>query len=533
MPIDTVAAFGLESEASSSEEEENLDAGCADIDEPTNVVPSPSGESPRSERRFEIDLEDEGIVSTSPGKIGQVASVLPEITAASQKDDEDWRELYHYLDRGVLPETKQRRYEISRMADDFVLDDGILVKVWVDMAGKRRRDKAERLVAVPGCYRAALLEAAHDSRYGGGHFDFRRTYAQLKTKFVWPRMAEDVREYCKTCRTCQLRNAGRKRVGPLQPIPIPSTKWELMSMDIVGPLPKTSAGNRFALVMTDYASRWPEAVALPDQEATTLAEAFINKWIGRWGVPKRVITDQGTNFTSAVVQLAFHQLGITRNPTTPYHPQSNGLVERYNGTLKATISKLASGWEAEWDKHIDWALASYRFTINAGLGDSPFFVVNGQDPSTPLTSVSDTAELEDQGLPVGSIEWKREFFSKMQQTMAETKATLESIQEGVKQKFDKSINPLDVQPGDLVKVAKRSRGRGRKLQNKFMGPYRVLGRGEHSDNVVVVDLGNGRTKHLNIAMVKPYYGRATPSNRVCVVRSDTSSLPAGPRLSAH
>jgi hypothetical protein len=404
------------------------------------------------------------------------------------------------------------------MADDFVLDEGVLLKVWVDMAGKRRRDKAEKLIAVPAIHRVALMEAAHDSRYGGGHFDFNRTYAQLRTRFVWPLMASEVKEFCRTCRTCQLRNTSRKRSGYLEPMPIPKAKWQIIGMDIVGRLPKTNAGNKFVLVIVDYASRWPEAVPMPDQEATTIAKAFINKWIARWGVPETVVTDQGTNFTSAVVQLAFRQLGINRNPTTAYHPQTDGLVERYNGTLKASISKMASGWEAEWDQHLDWALASYRFTINAGLGDSPFFVVNGQDPRTPLDTISHRPEPDPSSVPVGSLRWKREFFSKMQETMAESKASIEASQALMKRRYDRSAKPLPVQPGDLVKVLAKSRRPGRKLRNKYEGPFRVARMGEHSDNVVVLDLGRGKEKHVNVALVSPFYSRTGTCHRVCVVR---------------
>jgi hypothetical protein len=102
--------------------------------------------------------------------------------------------------------------------------------------------------------------------------------------------------------------------------------------------------------------------------------------------------------------------------------------------------------------------------------------------------------------------------------MAETKASLEAAQEGMKQRYDKKVRPLDVQPGDLVKIQTRTRRKGRKLRDKFAGPFRVVGRGEHSDNVVVVELGNGRTKHVNISSVAPFYERAV-SDRACIVQA--------------
>jgi hypothetical protein len=197
----------------------------------------------------------------------------------------------------------------------------------------------------------------------------------------------------------------------MQAVQIPNRKFEQVGMDITGPLPRTRTGNRFVLVVVDYLSRWPELIAMPDQEATTIVKAFVNKVVARWGVPKKVVTDQGSNFGSAVVRLVYQQLGIARSSTTPYHPQSNGLVERYNRTLKDTVVKLAADYEAEWDQHLDWAAGNYRFALNDGLGDSPFFVVTGQDPRLPVTAVADDAEVE--AMEGTVAEWKRQFFARM------------------------------------------------------------------------------------------------------------------------
>jgi hypothetical protein len=259
---------------------------------------------------------------------------------------------------------------------------------------------------------------------------------------------------------------------------------------------------------------------MPNQEATTVAKAFINKIVSRWGVPKKVITDQGTNFTSSVLKLVYHKLGIRRNPTTPYHPQSDGLVERFNRTFKDTIFKLASDFEADWDEQLDWAVGCYRFNVNASLQDSPYFVMTGQDPRTPLSASAELEDDEPLDVTQDAVEWKREFFERMQRVTDEAKKSIEDSQKAMKIRYDRSVRPLGLMPGDLVKVRSKSRKRGRKLRAAYNGPYRVVGYGEHSDNVVVVDTGYGKRKHLNISMVEPYFSRGTVGQaRVCLVRA--------------
>jgi hypothetical protein len=278
----------------------------------------------------------------------------------------------------------------------------------------------------------------------------------------------------------------------------------------------------------DYTSRWPEAIPMPDQEATTIAQAFVNKIVSRWGVPKHVVTDQGANFTSAVLKLVYHKLGIQRNPTTPYHPQSDGLVERFNRTLKDTIFKLAADFEADWDEQLDWALGCYRFNVNKSLKDSPYFVMTGQDPRTPFVASADQGQDPPEGTP-DATEWKREFFERMQRVTADATRHIEESQAAMKARYDRSIRPLGVKPGDLVKVRSKTRKPGRKLLAAYKGPYRVIRFGENSDNVVVVDLGYGKEKHLNVSMVEPYFGRnAGNHGHVCVVQAtETAGTPSG------
>ena len=110
-------------------------------------------------------------------------------------------------------------------------------------------------------------------------------------------------------------------------------------MDIVGPLPRSRLGNRYVLVICDYATRYPEAVPMKHIDAVSVAEELV-KFFSRVGVPREILTDQGTNFTSQLLLELYRMLPIR---TTPYHPQTDGLVERFNQTLKMMLRKTR-GW---------------------------------------------------------------------------------------------------------------------------------------------------------------------------------------------
>lgn len=116
--------------------------------------------------------------------------------------------------------------------------------------------------------------------------------------------------------------------------------------------------------------------------------------IARWGAPERILTDQGSNFTGTAMIAAYNHLGIQKECTTPRHLQCNGLVERYNRTLKDTIAKIALTNALKWDKTLDWAVAVYRSMPNSTTGETPLFAMLGMDPYLPIASVNPSRQVE-------------------------------------------------------------------------------------------------------------------------------------------
>ena len=133
-------------------------------------------------------------------------------------------------------------------------------------------------------------------------------------------------EFCQSCKACQLDSSRRVQKASLIPLPIIAEPFHRIAMDIVGPLPRTHPGKRFILVVCDYATRYPEAVAMSSTDAGHVADELVQIF-SRVGIPEEILTDQGPNFTSQLLTEIYKLLRIKPIHTSPYHPQTDGLVE--------------------------------------------------------------------------------------------------------------------------------------------------------------------------------------------------------------
>lgn len=150
------------------------------------------------------------------------------------------------------------------------------------------------------------------------------------------------------------------------------------------------------MTVVDFATRYPEAVALKGIETEMVAEALVDKFC-RTGVPKEMLTDMGSQFTSELMAEVSRLLSMRQLTTTPYHPMCNGLVERFNGTLKQILRRLCSERPADWDKYLSASLFAYRDAPQDSLGFSPFELVYGHEVRGPMKILRElwTKEVED------------------------------------------------------------------------------------------------------------------------------------------
>jgi transposase InsO family protein len=168
------------------------------------------------------------------------------------------------------------------------------------------------------------------------HLGLTKTLDKVRRHAFWPGWRKDVREYLSECRKCGGGKGPRPRnSGRIQPMPIADLTgpFSLLVVDAVGPLPETRKGNKYILVFVDYFTRWAEAFAVDCLDSVTFVETMVNGVVARHGVPARLLSDNGGNFSSDIAKSFYQILGLKKLFGAAYHPQTQGLVERFNGTL--------------------------------------------------------------------------------------------------------------------------------------------------------------------------------------------------------
>ena len=215
----------------------------------------------------------------------------------------------------------------------FLWKEGLLMQESYNPSGKR-------LLMVLKNIHTQVLRLAHAS-LTGGHFGQARMVDALRTRLDWPGVAKDVQDVCRSRPVCQKMAPAVVMWAPLHPLSIIKTPFSRIAMDIFGPLQRTSSGSKYDLVIVDYESKWPEAYPLRNMTSETVVNCLVD-YTARFGVPEEVLTDNGANFVSKVMKKFCEALGIRQIRTYPYHPQTNGMVVRYNATLKRLLRKLIS-----------------------------------------------------------------------------------------------------------------------------------------------------------------------------------------------
>ncbi|GFO17739.1 gypsy retrotransposon integrase-like protein 1 [Plakobranchus ocellatus] len=250
---------------------------------------------------------------------------------------------------------------------------GIVYRRYQDLG----RNVDVKQVVLPKSLREYVMSVAHDS-ITGADLGIRRTKDKVLSNFYWPGVDGDVTKYCRSCDVCQrtVKKGTVPRV-PLEKVPLIDTLFKKVTIDLVGPInPPSEAGHRFILTLVDYATRFAEAVPLRKIDTESVAEALVDIY-SRLGVPEEVLSDQGTQFISDCMKEVCRLLGIKQKTTTPYHPMCNGLVERFNATLKTCLCRLCSEQPRQWHRYINPLLFAYREVPQESTHFASFELMNG------------------------------------------------------------------------------------------------------------------------------------------------------------
>ncbi|XP_041467568.1 uncharacterized protein LOC121417899 [Lytechinus variegatus] len=466
----------------------------------------------------EIDIDSEipsegGAVETRGQKAQKLKPLKPLPTAKAlslatskadfqhaQKEDETLGKYWKAAETGALSITGKGN------ETRFLVKRGLLYREF--RAAKQTQGGPITQLCVPKGFREGVMALAHDGIMAG-HLKVQKTLDRLQQSFCWPRMAEDVRCYCISCDICQ-RTIKKGSVGrvPLESTPLIDTPFKRVAIDLVGPLdPKTDRGNRYILTLVDYATRYPEAIPLPNIETERIAEALLEIF-SRLGLPDEILTDRGSQFMSGLMKELGRLLSVKQLTTTPYHPMCNGLVERFNGTLKTMLKRMCAERPKDWDRYIPALLFAYREVPQASLSFSPFELLYGRTVRGPLSLIKTIWEEEDASEEVKTTyEYVVDLRARMEETCKLAQEELKRASARYKKYYDTTARDRKFAVGDKVLILRPTSAS--KLLMQWQGPYEIKQKVGRCDVRIEV---NGRLKTYHVNLLKKYIDRSGVSD---------------------
>ena len=331
---------------------------------------------------------------------------------------------------------------------------------------------------VPSDLRQDVFAALHRIAHAGG----RATRRLVSARYVWEGLSKDVLQWVRECLDCQRAKVLRHVRLPPDPLPVPARRFAHIHVDLVGPLPP-SAGFTHLFTIMDRSTRWLEAVPLSTTATSDCTSALLHSWVSRFGVPATITSDRGPQFTSALWNSLCCRLGIRHSPTTAFHPQSNGMVERVHRRLKDSLRARLAG--PGWYHHLPWVLLGLRAAPCESSGLPASRALYGTDLVLP-------GQFLDAPEPPPA-----DFFRRLHQSM-ETFVPA-TVQSSPPAPSPASALPPALLMADMVLV--RRDGHKPPLAPLYDGPYKVLVRTPRYFRLQV----GSRADSVSVERLKPAY----------------------------
>ena len=443
-----------------------------------------------------------------PLKVKEAMSSVDKSTIENlQKKDSTLKKCFDRIGKTIIREN---------YVGEFYKKNGLLYR-------KHQETKTGRSfnqLVVPKELRRQVMSVNHESAFSG-HLGAKKTEVRILPNFFWPGLRQNVIRFCRSCDVCQRTvKKGSVRKVPLGSMPLIDTPFKRVAVDIVGPIaPPSEAGHRYILTLVDYATRYPEAVPLKKITTEAVAEALLDIY-SRVGIPEEVLTDQGTQFMSEYMQEVSRLLSIKGLTSTPYHPICNGLVERWNGTLKSMLRRLCQDQPKQCARLINPVLFAYREVPQESTGFSPFQLLYGRSVRGPGTILKElwTKEVNIPEVK-SSYEYVTELRERLEDSLKLAQEELEKSQKRYKRHYDRKAKPRRLEVGDRVLILLPTDSN--KLLMQWRGPYTVescVGANDYR-----VKMGS-KTKTYHVNMLKKYISREPEGNVVTVDSTDSATI---------
>ena len=342
---------------------------------------------------------------------------------------------------------------------------------------------------VPPKFRRAVFDSLHSLSHPG----VRATQRLITSRYLWPHINIEIRNWAQSCTPCQRSKVQRHTVTPLSTFQNPEARFREVHLDLVGPLP-SSQGYTYLLTGIDRFTRWPEAFPITDITAETVARAFIGGWVARFGAPDTVTTDRGAQFESALWRQLMVLLGTTRIRTTAYHPIANGMVERFHRQLKAALK--AQPHPNQWVEALPTVLLGIRTALKQDIGCSTAEFVYGTTLRLPGEFVDSTLDT--------STADPASYVTRLKLAMQHVQASPVHKQPSRSVHIDESLFS-----GTHALI--RRDARRTPLQRPYDGPFKIVQRAEKHFTLDV----NGRKQVISLDRLKPAHYDPPPKPVHC------------------
>ncbi|KAL4153814.1 hypothetical protein QTP88_001647 [Uroleucon formosanum] len=335
----------------------------------------------------------------------------------------------------------------------------------------------------------------------GGHHGLTRTFNKFYEEHNWKGMRKQIKQFIRHCPDCQKNKTATRT--PKEPMVITSTAtraFEKIFLDVVGPLPRTHSGNSFILTLQDDLTKFAWASPMENHEANTVAQHFVTKFVCLHGIPQSLVTDCGTEFLSNVFKEVCKLLKIRQTSTTPYHPQSNGSLERSHRSLAEYLRDFIGKDELNWDTRIPYAIFCHNSTVHSATKFQPYHLVYGNSVKipTPLTN-----EPEPQ---YNYNDYQYEVKRQMQEAQALARSNLLEAKSKSKKQYDKTAKHQSFEVGQ--KVLLQEKAPKNKLAPKWLGPYKILEVDPTNKNVTIKK-SNKKNQNVHQNLLKLFHENET------------------------
>ena len=254
-------------------------------------------------------------------------------------------------------------------------------------------DKDEKVqVVLPRCLKSQVLQQLH-SDPSAGHLGTFKTLERVKARFYWIGWRRDTMRFVSHCQTCNAVKHPHKKKKPPLTQQLFGEAFERVSIDLIGPLKRTTRGYQYVVTMEDNFTKWVEAAPLRTMDTGEVCDAIIKEFISRFGCMHILHSDRGPQFISEIYSTLLKKLGIDKSLTTPYNPKSNGLIENFNKILKSIMKTYIEDHRestGNWDSMLPIFLMAYRSSVHSSTGESPHFMVTSREMKLPLDLVYTT-----------------------------------------------------------------------------------------------------------------------------------------------